>query len=237
MGNLVFVLVAMTGASFASFFTLFLERRECGEDWIFKKSHCNECGETIPRIYLIPIFGYFFARGRCSCGFSIPIRYLVVEIFAAIVTGFEIYFVVSSNFPYSFGYILFFAFLLYLAIEDYLFHEVYTKELIALCVWGIVVAFLNDSLFIRSGVFIFVLLGAVHLIFKRGFGEGDVYYGSLLALFLPDIWKSYLFFTASVSLAAIAGATTYALGRLKDRELPLFPFFLLGWVLIHYFSK
>ena len=44
-------------------------------------SHCPACKRRLTPAELIPVLGYFIARGRCrSCGTAIPLRYPVVEV-------------------------------------------------------------------------------------------------------------------------------------------------------------
>jgi len=43
-------------------------------------SRCDHCHTRIKWFYLIPVFGYFFSRGRCRCcGNKIPVIYPLVE--------------------------------------------------------------------------------------------------------------------------------------------------------------
>ena len=52
--------------------------------WEPKRSFCTTCSKSLTWIENIPIFSFLIQRGRCSCGKDkIPIRYLIIELFAA----------------------------------------------------------------------------------------------------------------------------------------------------------
>lgn len=49
---------------------------------LFQPSFCMECGTPVKRLYLVPVLGFFFARGRCaSCKTSISLWHLLVEVY------------------------------------------------------------------------------------------------------------------------------------------------------------
>ncbi|MDD7363862.1 MAG: prepilin peptidase [Firmicutes bacterium] len=224
----------MMGASIASFFNLFLERRERGEGWIAKRSHCDACGTEIGGLYLVPVFGYFLARGTCRCGARIPRRHPLTECFGGLVWVLQIH-IMTIKGAFSYAYIVWITFLLYLALEDILFREVYTQELVVAFALSLLATFRYGEWHILSGLFMVALLAMIYFLFKRGFGEGDIYYGSLIALSVPGVWQTYLYFTASVCLAASMGAIYHVKYGLKDGKVPMYPFFLLGWSVVRYF--
>lgn len=50
-----------------------------------KRSHCPGCNKIIIWYENIPIFSFLFLRGKCSaCGFKIPLRYFLIELFTGI---------------------------------------------------------------------------------------------------------------------------------------------------------
>ncbi len=52
------------------------------------RSYCPHCRKTIPWWENVPVLSWILLRGRCStCGKSIHVRYLLVEVFTAILFG------------------------------------------------------------------------------------------------------------------------------------------------------
>lgn len=70
----------IVGAMIGSFANVVVWRMPRGESLSSRGSHCPKCGHAI-RVYdNIPVFGYFFLRGRCrDCGEPISARYPTVE--------------------------------------------------------------------------------------------------------------------------------------------------------------
>jgi leader peptidase (prepilin peptidase)/N-methyltransferase len=80
----------------------------------------------------------------------------------------------------------------------------------------------------------FVVLAALHLVAKGGFGFGDVRLGAMLGWYLA--WQGLRYVPAGLFLAfvlsAVAGVTLMALGRLGRRTaIPFGPFLAIGAVL------
>lgn len=98
-----FLYAFVVGATLTSFICLAAERLPHQLQWredykdnytiIYPPSSCNGCGRRIKFIYLIPLAGYFLSRGRCIyCGFKIPIRYPLLEMFGGVGTSFCFYY-------------------------------------------------------------------------------------------------------------------------------------------------
>lgn len=224
------LLAFIIGASLASFFNVVIQRREKGEDWIFGRSRCDYCGKIISWYSLIPVAGYFLSKKTCSCGAKISPVHPVTETFGGIVS--ILAFLVIGRREIDgilFGFLM--VYLLFLSLEDIKFKEVYTMELFIASLLMILYRVLGGPLYILSGLFIFVLLGAIYLLFPEGFGEGDLYFGSLPALLLPSIWRSYLYFTISFVLAAAVGLIVRWKGY-DIKYVPMFPFLLLGFLIL-----
>ena len=57
------------GAIIASFVGLVVARLYSGASIAQGRSRCDACGSTLPALHLVPIFSWFWLRGRCgSCG-------------------------------------------------------------------------------------------------------------------------------------------------------------------------
>ena len=87
--NLIFIsiylLVFLFGGSLGSFYKVFVERRERGEDFIFLRSHCESCKKSLKFYEMIPVFSYIFLRGKCSsCGEKIGRENFYLEVLTSL---------------------------------------------------------------------------------------------------------------------------------------------------------
>lgn len=79
------LLVFLFGGSLGSFYKVFVERRERGEDFIFSQSHCDSCKKTLKFYEMIPVFSYIFLRGKCSsCGEKIERENFYLEVLTSL---------------------------------------------------------------------------------------------------------------------------------------------------------
>ena len=220
-------------ASFVSFFNLYDERRRRGEEWIRSRSHCDACGRVIPWPYLIPVLGYFLAKGRCTCGekFS-PFHPLTEAIGGILVVFLCVRHGMDSRALLWTGGI----FILYLlAVEDCRYRDVYTKDLIVGEMIFTLALFFKNNIYPLSGLFILLIMGALYLLFPKAVGEGDIYYASMLALGIEGIWNSYLFFTCAFVTAAVISGGLLFFKLTKERAFPMFSFFLWAYVVVENF--
>ena len=230
---LIYMVVFFLAASFVSFFNLYDERRRRGEDWIRARSRCDACGRVIPWPCLIPVLGYFLAKGRCTCGEKISPFHPLTEGVGGILT---VYLCVKHGVDSRTLFWIAGTFILYLlAVEDCRHRDVYTRDLIAGGALFVVGLFLKHSLHPLSGLFILLIMGALYLLFPKAVGEGDIYYATLLALGIEGIWNSYLFFTCAFVTAAVVGGGLFLLKLTKEKTIPMFPFFLWAYVIVENF--
>ena len=77
----IFAIFAYVGACIGSFLNVVAASAPRGESITSRSSACPNCHTPIRRVDNLPIFSYLMLKGRCrSCGFSIPVRYLMVEL-------------------------------------------------------------------------------------------------------------------------------------------------------------
>ena len=80
-------MIFIMGGSFASFYDVFVSRREKDENFIFGRSHCDNCNRKLKFYEVIPVFSYILLGGRCkSCGERIGIEKFITEIFISILS-------------------------------------------------------------------------------------------------------------------------------------------------------
>lgn len=227
---LIYLVAFFLAASFVSFFNLFDDRRRRGENWTYGRSRCESCGRIIPWPYLIPVLGYIFCRGRCACGEKISLYHPLSEGIGGALAAFLLHHLgmeKASVLPVAAVFVMYL-----LALEDSRHRDVFTKDLVACGVVFLSVQLLNRSFYPLSGLFMLCLIGVLYFLFPKAVGEGDIYYASILALGIGEIWRSYLFFTASFVSAALIGGGLYFFKVLKQKAVPMFPFFLLGFLIV-----
>ena len=75
----------LLGAALFSFMNVVAWRLPRGMDPLKGRSVCPQCGHTLGAPDLVPVFSWFFLRGRCRhCGAHIPARYLLVELLGGV---------------------------------------------------------------------------------------------------------------------------------------------------------
>lgn len=120
MISVVQILTILWSPLVASFIQLTADRKGFGESAF---SQCDNCKKRLRWYALIPIIGYFLIRGKCSCGYKIPVKYPVWELFFTalwiiLVTtiGINSWLLLVWLVMYSVGMLI--------ALWDYLYYEV-----------------------------------------------------------------------------------------------------------------
>ena len=181
-----FVLSAVLGAVFGSFFNCMAWRIAHGESVWKGRSHCAVCGHTLHGRDLVPVFSYLLLKGKCRyCGEKISPRYMGVELFTASVF-------VSLVFRYDVSWqflrcVVLACILLTLALVDLEIYEIPDRFLLAGILWWAVTlpCFGKENIMGRIGKGIlggFVIAGALLLLTlvfdkvtgKEGLGGGDI---------------------------------------------------------------
>ncbi|MBE9216970.1 prepilin peptidase [Plectonema cf. radiosum LEGE 06105] len=111
------LIVFVFGASIGSFVNVVVYRLPAGLSILYPPSRCPHCLNRLKAYDNVPVFGWFWLRGRCRyCKSRISPRYPIVEA----VTGllFVLVFLVFKFSPLTIGYWLFCSWLLALSIID-----------------------------------------------------------------------------------------------------------------------
>ncbi|WON76956.1 prepilin peptidase [Serratia sp. UGAL515B_01] len=92
----VMIMTFLLGTILMSFLGMLVYRMPVIMEWrettgphptdIFSRSRCEYCGRVIPFIFIIPLFGYFFCRGRCYyCKDKVSLVYPFMELLGGII--------------------------------------------------------------------------------------------------------------------------------------------------------
>lgn len=89
MFTLSLIWVLVTGACLGSFLNVVILRLPSDEHtFLTKRSYCYTCRKQLRWSDLIPIFSWFFLRGKCRfCESKIAVRYVLVELWGMLLAG------------------------------------------------------------------------------------------------------------------------------------------------------
>lgn len=86
MNTFLYIILAVIGTIFGSFFTLAVYRIPRKENIIYVRSHCTSCNHRLEFLDLIPVLSYIFLGGKCRyCKEPIIPRYLLLELLSGAV--------------------------------------------------------------------------------------------------------------------------------------------------------
>ena len=85
----IFLTGFFSGAIVGSFLNVCISRIPLGQSIVMPSSSCPRCGDPVSWFHNIPIFSWLALRGQASCcDFKLPLRYLSVELFTALLFAF-----------------------------------------------------------------------------------------------------------------------------------------------------
>lgn len=235
--------IFILGTFFGSFFLVVANRGVLGEDFIFKRSYCDNCKQTLKWYNLVPIVSFLFQKGRCSmCNKKISYECILIELLTGALFAFCFY-----NYGYTFNYDFFVSIVLsslfvIICITDFKKMIILNSPLVVsiLCISGFMLyykgfEFLLVHLAYGLAIFIFFLL--IKLVgdivaSRESMGGGDIKFSFIIGFSLGVIHALY----AVILSAFLALPTSIACVYLtKNKEVPYGPF-LAGALLIVYFN-
>lgn len=217
------ILLFFIGGFLTSFFVCLIERRSQRKNWWSDRSKCNYCGEVLRTLDLIPVINYIYLRGRSRCCHQpIPKRYFLFEVLGGLI-------VIFLGLKYGDGnqlvhYLIVFMGLYYLSLED-----LNSKTLNMLDYWVVLIIIIGSSMLFHiplywfSGIFLFLILYVIYIMFPNGIGEGDAWVGFIIGLCCSSIWNAYMAFTLAFVMGAITGIWIRIQGGSLKDELPFIP--------------
>ncbi len=220
-----YFLIFLVGLILGSFFNVIIFRFNTEKSVIKGRSKCANCDSVIRCLDLIPVFSFFFLRGRCrNCSVKISPLYPIVEIATAITL--LLFFLNTPSISYSTGInaliILFLTLIIFIDIRYLIIPD---KILILLA--GAVV---GSKLLIDNADFYWLLISAfgltsffaiLYVVSKgRWIGFGDIKL-IFLIVFLLGYPMGYLAIVTAVWLAAIFSIILLAIGKANAKtEIP-----------------
>lgn len=203
------------------------------------RSRCPDCKKLITAFQNIPVISYLFLKGRCShCRNRISIRYPLIEVTSAVLSGF-----IAWHFGYSlqamFAVVLTWS-LICLSMIDF-DHQLLPDDITMPLLWlGIVCNIFNLFTDIYSSLFGAILgYGILWIIFisfklltgKEGMGYGDFKLLAMLGAWLG--WEMLPFIVLlSSMLGAVIGISLILTGKVgRNIPIPFGPYLAgAGWI-------
>jgi len=173
------------------------------------RSACPQCGHQITALENIPVLSYLFLRGKCSaCKTPIPLRYPIVELIAAILSGALIW-------RFGSGWTglasLLFAYLL-LAMTCIDFDtQLLPDDLTYPLLWAGLLLNLNGALVpLRDAVIGaaagYLALWGIYWAFKLATGKEGMGYGDFKLLAALGAWLGWSMLPSIILLSSLVGA-------------------------------
>lgn len=197
-------LIFMVGGSLASFYDVFIMRREKNENFLWERSHCDSCHRNLKFYELIPVFSYIFLGGKCkSCGEKIGKDKLLAEILISSLSVFA-FFKYDLSIQ-SFLLIGIITVATFIGIIDYKTGFIYNLDLLIILIFTLLLKlFLGENIF-NSLKFSLGMGFIFYLLFKftRMMGFGDVLYSFIMGIFANNLLGAFLIFKDAFVIGAV----------------------------------
>lgn len=167
MRTIVFIL----GACLGSLINLISIRYANGENFVWGRSHCRNCGTPLGIVDLIPIISFMMLKGKCRhCGKRISRRYLLIELCGGLLSC-GMYLKKASAIEYLFVFTLF---LIALIDFDSLEIPYFTMFILFFVSVALAIERNLNPIEVIGGVVIISLPMSLISFINNGFGWGDV---------------------------------------------------------------
>ena len=243
------------GALLGSFINAVIYRVHHNLDFIFSRSYCPSCHHKLSFLDMVPILSYIALRGRCRyCNSKVPVIYLLSEVIFGGLTA-VVYYLFYSKISFFNFFLIYVASLLFvgLLISDLLYFELPNLFLYSLISLGLIYRLANQLDFLNLVLSISLPLcffGIQYLLTNgKGIGDGDIWLGVAMGIFLQYPLSLYSIFLSYV-IGSIVFLPLFLTKRDRPKVVPLggllIPVFLVVLystfifgedVINHYFLK
>ena len=197
-------LIFMLGGSLASFYHVFVSRREKNENFLWGISHCDSCHRNLKFYELIPISSYIFLGGKCKiCGEKIGSDKFFTEILISSLSLFA--FLKYDLSIQSFLVIGIITGATFIGIIDYKTGFIYNLDLFIILILTIIFKLSQgESIFnslkfsLGMGLIFYILYKFTGMI-----GLGDVLYAFVMGIFANNLLDAFYIFKDAFVIAAI----------------------------------
>ena len=228
------ILFFIVGLFMGSFYTVVGSRLPKREDFVKKRSHCDNF------LDMIPIISYIFLRGKCRyCHEKISPLSTYMELFSGILYA-------LSFFVFGRSYELFIALgivslLIILSVSDISYYIIPDEILIFFTGYFLIVITIKSGVMaalyaLLSGIvlfgFMYIIMLLGNFIFKKeSLGGGDIKLMFVIGLVLNPFLGIVVIFLASFIALPIS---LIILWKKRQNLIPFGPFLLIGFTLIYF---
>jgi prepilin signal peptidase PulO-like enzyme (type II secretory pathway) len=201
-------------------------------------SYCESCKKPLNLVDVLPLIGYIKNRGKClSCGYKIPIKYPLFELFGGL-SFLMIYLIYGFSYEF-FSVSIFLIVMLIETMSDVKRKIVIDRIWMIGLVPLIIISILNQSFLIHltSALIMFVLLYLIALtgkliLKKDALGGGDIKLYLFVGFFLT--WQQALL---SLFFASLIGFIYGKIFIRNDHQyIPLVPFIMIGAFIAYFWG-
>ncbi len=230
----IIIISGVIGACLGSFLNVAAHRTIQNKSWYGReRSICESCNHVLSAIELIPVFSYLIQRGKCRhCGAKISIRYLLVEIIAALMG-----IIIAAKYGVSWAGLLVSVgscSLLVNSLTDIESGDVFDMFTISTGIAGLLVRIAGGMTAIFDGLAGiaagFAIFAAIIILSRGGMGWGDAFFmgglGGILGLRFTLLALYLGIMTGGAWCIALL-----LIGKLhwgKHESIPLVPFLAVG---------
>ena len=197
-------LIFMLGGSLASFYHVFVSRREKNENFLWGRSQCDSCHRNLKFYELIPVFSYIFLGGKCkTCGEKIGSDKFFTEILVSILSVFA--FLKYDLSIQSFLVIGIITVATFIGIIDYKTGFIYNLDLFIILILTIIFKLSQEESIFNSLKFSLGMGMIFYLLYKFTgmMGFGDVLYAFVMGIFANNLLDAFFIFKDAFVIAAI----------------------------------
>ncbi len=230
-------IIFILGTLLGSFYLLAALRLVKKEDIVFKRSHCDNCQNTLKWYELIPVLSYILLGGKCkNCKTKISILNPLIEVSTGLLFAY-MYYTFGHSYEFYIGIILSGTFIM-IALTDFkhfiILDEVVIASSVLILITQIIFLEINTVLInLLSGAILFLFMLGIKklgdIIYKReSMGGGDIKFSFVIGL---SVGALHAFFVLILSAFLALPTTAAAVIATKNKEVPYGPF-LAGALLL-----
>jgi len=240
MAALTLLFIFILGIVVGSFMNVLIVRIPKGENIAFPASHCVHCNTPLKIWHNIPLFSWFFLRGKCSfCGGAISFQYPLIELLGGII--FVTLFLKMGLAPATFGIAAVFVLLLSLSVIDFYYKMVPDSLNLSALTLAIISAYSLPMLTVNlvnalifAGAFSLLRFYISFIIKKEALGEADIMIAATMgALLGTELTLAAIFISAVLALPAMLLLRNESD---ESKQVPFIPFLAMATWIVYLFD-
>lgn len=239
INTLILFFLFIYGSIFGSFLVVVGLRVPTKSLFKENRSYCDSCKRKLEWNELIPIFSYFYQKGKCKkCEEKISLIYPVFEGITGVLFSYSyVHFHLNEEFILS---LLIISLVIPIIVSDLIYQIIPNKILFFYTPFFVLYRFFNPAInygnSIFGALFAFTIVFLIIILSKGGIGIGDLKYYTLLG-FIFGLTNFVFLFFLSVFYGLIASLIMLKTKMIKpESRIPFGPYISLSALTILYFN-